>query len=333
MKVVIPVGALHVGGGCRVLANLANALAAAGHAVDVVIPDGAPIAYPLHCGVIKVPELTSATIPYGDVVLTNFYTTFLPAFQAWPNQCVRLSLGFEPLWAPDAEFALWTYRQGVPVISISHWLDDTIHDAVGTRTRVVNLGVNRRIFHPKGHKRHHEEKVILYIARDPNAGYSLKGFDDFAQAMHVFKRYYKKRYRLYLICPERPLALPGFPCRVFQPQTDRELAHLYRRADVFVSSSWFEGFALPPLEAMACGTPVVTTDSGGVRDFCHHKQSAYIAPPRNPKRLAHGIYKVLRKRDFRRHITHGAIASAREFDEAAQYRRMVAAIERIHAQR
>jgi glycosyltransferase involved in cell wall biosynthesis len=45
--------------------------------------------------------------------------------------------------------------------------------------------------------------------------------------------------------------------------TDAELAHLYRRAWVYASPSTYEGFGLPYLEAMACGTPVVATPNPG----------------------------------------------------------------------
>ncbi len=333
MKVVIPVGALHVGGGCRVLAGLANTLHAAGHDVDVVIPEAAPLEYALSCNVVKVPQLSAETIPYGDVVLPNFYSTFAPAYAAWPKQCVRLSLGFEPLWVPDPEVALWTYATGVPVISISNWLAQQIQIAVNVPSRVVNLGVNQRVFHPKGKKRHHHEKIILYMARDPDAGYALKGFADFQEAMQKFSRRYKGKYCVYMICPERVLTLDGIPHKTFQPKSDREIAHLYRRADVFVSTSWFEGFALPPLEALACGTPVVTTDSGGLRDFCVHKETAYMTRPRDTSRLAHGIYKVLRNRGFRKHIASRGLARAKQLNEEAQYLRMVQALEQIHFER
>lgn len=333
MKIVIPVGSLHVGGGCRVLADTANALHRRGHEVTVVIPEGRPIEYALDCAVMKVPELERQYIPYGDVVIPNFYTTFKPAFEAWPVECVRLSLGFEPLWVPDVDVALSTYSQGVPTISISHWLDDQIYQATGNRSYVVSLGVERKVFHPKGKKKKHKRKIILYIARDPSAGYDLKGYDDFLAAMHHLKQISRRKFTVYMICPERILPLPGIAHRTFQPTSDKEIAHLYRAADVFVSTSWFEGFALPPLEALSCGTPVVTTNSGGILDFCEHNKSAYITEPRNPVQLANGIKRMMYSRHLKRKLIQNGINSAKKHTKGRFERRIVRAIEQIYAMR
>lgn len=333
MKVVIPVGALHIGGGCRVLAEVANALASAGHDTEVVIPEGMPIEYALHCKITKVPSLAKEYIPFGDIVLPNFYTTFQGPFAAWPKQCVRLSLGFEPLWVPDAEYAIWTYQQGVPTISISHWLDDQIFMHSHQRGSVVNLGIDRAVFHPKGQKMQRSRKIILYLARDPQAGYELKGYDDFVQAMKILKRHYSKKFAVYMICPERDLPLSGIPHRIFHPKTDRDIAKLYRTADVFVSTSWFEGFALPPLEAMACGTPVVTTDSGGIRDFCFHRQNAYIVQPKDARKIAHGIQKVLTNEKFAKTLGSTGVKSSKQFTSGRFARRMVTTLETIYYNR
>ncbi len=48
--------------------------------------------------------------------------------------------------------------------------------------------------------------------------------------------------------------------------TDRELVSLYSAADLFVFPSLYEGFGFPPLEAMACGTPVVCSDAASIRE-------------------------------------------------------------------
>jgi glycosyltransferase involved in cell wall biosynthesis len=80
--------------------------------------------------------------------------------------------------------------------------------------------------------------------------------------------------------------------RLHRP-TREELAELYATCDLFVSASWREGFGLPPLEAMACGAPVVLTDSGGVREYARHGENCLMVPPRDPPALAEAMIRVL----------------------------------------
>jgi glycosyltransferase involved in cell wall biosynthesis len=83
------------------------------------------------------------------------------------------------------------------------------------------------------------------------------------------------------------------PLKRFHRPTKRELAQLYAACDLFVSASWREGFGLPPLEAMACGAPVVVTDSGGVREYARHDENCLVTPPRNPQALSEAMLRVL----------------------------------------
>ena len=65
----------------------------------------------------------------------------------------------------------------------------------------------------------------------------------------------------------------------YERPSDDELAELYSSADIFAFPSHIEGFGLPPLEAMACNTPVVTTDCLGVRDYVDNGKNAIMVPP------------------------------------------------------
>lgn len=334
MKVIIPVGDLHIGGGCKVLVEIANALQDSGHETEIVIPITGTVKYPIRGKMTVVPSLDKEYIPEGDLILTNFYTTCTGAYEAYPNRCVRLSLGFEPFWVPNQDLALWTYKRGVPTISISHWLDDQIASFTNHRTEVISLGVDPNTFYPLREKPlSGARKVVLYIARNPAAGYEMKGFYDFQQAMtHVYESYQGKVI-VHLICPEGELALPGIPHRVFHPKTETEMADLYRMADVFVSTSWFEAFALPPLEAMACGTPVVTTNSGGLLDYCTHMENCYVTQPKKPTELAEGILTVLNDETLAARFSEAGPRTTAKFTKEKYLKEFVNMLEDINRDR
>ena len=71
------------------------------------------------------------------------------------------------------------------------------------------------------------------------------------------------------------------------------LRYYYSAADVFVSTPWYEPFGITPLEAMACGTPVIGSAVGGIRFTVVDGQTGYLVPPRDPDALADRLAYVL----------------------------------------
>jgi glycosyltransferase involved in cell wall biosynthesis len=76
---------------------------------------------------------------------------------------------------------------------------------------------------------------------------------------------------------------------------DAELACLYRGARCFVYPSLYEGFGLPVVEAMACGTPVVTSRGGALEEVAGG--AAVLVDPRSPEAIAAGIAEAEARRD------------------------------------
>ncbi|MEJ2772068.1 glycosyltransferase [Stygiolobus sp. CP8521M] len=80
---------------------------------------------------------------------------------------------------------------------------------------------------------------------------------------------------------------------LFSDISDEMLAKLYSLADVFLYTSYAESFGLPPLEAMACGTPVVMSDNKGSRDYAISNFNTLISQPGDVNSLANNLLKVL----------------------------------------
>jgi glycosyltransferase involved in cell wall biosynthesis len=74
-----------------------------------------------------------------------------------------------------------------------------------------------------------------------------------------------------------------------------ELVDLYYNADVFAFAPiWDEGFGIPPVEAMAAGTPVVATRSGAIPEVVKDKQTGFLVSKNDPRALSESILKLLR---------------------------------------
>ena len=82
--------------------------------------------------------------------------------------------------------------------------------------------------------------------------------------------------------------------------SDKELAVLYRNAKMFVYPSLYEGFGLPPLEAMACGCPVVVSNVASLPEVCG--DAAYYVDPYDVESIADGMYRVLTDDDLRQNL-------------------------------
>jgi len=64
------------------------------------------------------------------------------------------------------------------------------------------------------------------------------------------------------------------------------LRYFYSAADVFVTTPWYEPFGITPIEAMACGTPVIGSAVGGIKNTVIDGETGYLVPPNNPIAIA-----------------------------------------------
>ena len=71
-----------------------------------------------------------------------------------------------------------------------------------------------------------------------------------------------------------------------------DAAALMRAADLVLSVPWYEPFGIVPLEAMACGTPVVASAVGGMLDTVEHRVTGEHVPPREPAALAAAVTRL-----------------------------------------
>lgn len=157
------------------------------------------------------------------------------------------------------------------------------------------------------------KKAILYLGDFR----PRKGLADFLQAVEkVYET--QKDIEIWVALKETGEVHTDVPLRqIYRPSVE-ELAELYRTCTIFVSASWFEGFGLPPLEAMACGAPVVVTDSGGVQDFVRHEENCLLISPRNPPEMASAILRILNDRLLQEKLRQNGPPTAAAFSwEAA----------------
>jgi glycosyltransferase involved in cell wall biosynthesis len=99
---------------------------------------------------------------------------------------------------------------------------------------------------------------------------------------------------------------------IFTGQTsDQELAELYGTANVFVFPSLYEGFGLPPLEAMACGCPVVASRTSSLPEVCG--DAARYIDPNDIESICDGISDVLSDQELAHDLSEKGLRQAKQF--------------------
>jgi D-inositol-3-phosphate glycosyltransferase len=171
---------------------------------------------------------------------------------------------------------------------------------------VVPCGVNMELFRPvdKAAARQSlglkDEKILLFVGRiDP-----LKGIGQLLKTVPLLEN--RENIRLIVIGGDensraeveelkKSAAKLGIGDRVtFQGLIKQDRLPLYySAADVCVVPSYYESFGLVPLEALACGTPVVATDVGDLKNIIRQGETGCIVTDNAPEKLAAGISAVL----------------------------------------
>ncbi|MBW2060802.1 MAG: glycosyltransferase family 4 protein [Deltaproteobacteria bacterium] len=169
------------------------------------------------------------------------------------------------------------------------------------KVHLVYTGVNAHTFSPDPSvERNPDDILFVGNAEDPRKGfrYLLEAMPELPSRVSltvVDKGEPDKHYAPGLV---RSMSLEGrvtFTGRL----TEAELIERYRRTQVLVMPSLFEGFGLPVAEAMACGTSVVTTRTGSLPEVVGDDQEGgLLVPPKDSRALAEAIHKVISEPDF-----------------------------------
>jgi len=129
-----------------------------------------------------------------------------------------------------------------------------------------------------------------------------------------------------------PLVQAGAPdvrrwVRIYRDVADADLAEFYSRAEVFAYPSLYEGFGLPVLEAMACGTPVVAASTSSLPEVAG--EAALLADPSNASDFAAKLLALLRDSALRSRLIAAGLERVRHFSWAQTAERTLAVYRRV----
>lgn len=291
-RIIFVLNATSVSGGIRTVFEEAEGLADRGFAVEIWSLEGQPEWIELNVPVTSFrtyADLLFALRGERAIKVATWWETAEIVFLASVNHGIPVDYvqEFETWFYPDqadgrAAVAA-SYRPEFRTITIARYQHAELAD-VGVRAELIPVGYDPETFH-----------VDTTVDRDHDVLLALgRSFfqKNFAMTRRAWERLGPERPRLLLFGGEPDIVSHDSAEYVVRPGDD-EVRGLYNRATCFVQTSYHEGFSLPILEAMACGCPVITTDSHGNRDFCENGVNCLIVPQDDDAALAAAISRLL----------------------------------------
>ena len=211
---------------------------------------------------------------------------------------------------------LFTGIQNMTIVTPSKWLANLVHKSFlkDYNVQVINNGIDLDRFKPtvsdfRQRYKLEDKIVILGVASVWEDRKGFKYFLDLAKMLD-------KDYQIVLVgVTNKQLSqLPKNIIGIKRTNSLKELAEIYSAVDVFLNPTLEDNFPTTNLEALACGTPVVTFNTGGSVECIDAKCGLVV-----PKGDTNSIIQILKKRNGIQLNAIDCVRRARAFDKSARY--------------
>ncbi|ACO33330.1 glycosyl transferase, group 1 family [Acidobacterium capsulatum ATCC 51196] len=267
-------------------------------------------------------------VPAADINIATSFETARPAALLGGKK-FYFAQHYEPYFATEKQdsegaktLALQSYHLGFRLVANSSWLLNQLRSELGDYD--VDLcpnAIDHKVFWGEPKQRIRPDKVVLISYGGRNAEW--KGFLDMAKAVARARSMAPDiniEWRVY----GKALLPPGNNIASYHALgflSPPELSSAYREADILLSASWYESFPLFPLEAMACGLAVVTTQSG-TEEYAIPAQTAEVVEARSTGSISDAILKLVNNPEHCYRIAVAGNRISREFTWERSVRRL-----------
>jgi glycosyltransferase involved in cell wall biosynthesis len=292
-------------GGARVISIYARELERRGHDVRIVVALGLqptlrehvrrlrrgqlrhvrPTRQPSHYDSIdhlvhrldRLGPIRPTDCPDADVIVATWWETaeWMAAMPASKGRHVHFVQGYEAFEHMPKDRVDAVLRSPNRKITISHWLDDLLRNEFGNRdVHHVPNGVDMRQFNAPPRDRS-ASPVVGMLYHEASIKNSQDGIDAFVGLKAEMPD--AKLIAFGNVAPSDAVPLPAGTSYNRSPPQDA-IKNIYAACDVWLCSSTRECFHFPPLEAMACRCPVISTPVGGPLDIVKQGENGFLVP-------------------------------------------------------
>lgn len=202
-----------------------------------------------------------------------------------------------------------------------HKVEQSILTAGIVEARIIPNGVDLVVFHPEDQTKVRAElgipqdaRILLFVGNTTQSNL----WKDYTTLEAAFKQVVERlpTEQIILIC----LGEERSPQRIgqaeiqfigFQNQPE-VVARYYQAADLYIHASKVDTFPNTVLEALACGTPAVATDVGGIPEQIKNGETGFLVPPKDVNAMTASIMMLLTNEELRRKFSIAAAQDVRE---------------------
>ncbi len=191
--------------------------------------------------------------------------------------------------------SLFTSVKSMTFVAPSNWLTDLVKQSFLSKYPAITIhnGIDLTVFRPsdtvsKCYENVSDKRVVLGVASNWSP---RKGLDDFVKLADLLGNDYS--VILVGLSEKQKRTLPDNVNGICRTNSTLELAELYRSADVFLNLTYEDNYPTTNLEALACGTPVITYDTGGSPESIMQKEN--VVPQGDLKAVVRAIERVCKE--------------------------------------
>jgi glycosyltransferase involved in cell wall biosynthesis len=257
------------------------------------------------------------SIPDCDLNIATLWVTAFPAFLSRKGKPVYFMQHYEEVFYPN-NLSLQKLgarlSYGLPMYKVanSSWLKKIILEKCGQDIPFSNNAIVVSDFGPQ-EKLSEKDGIIRVVTYSRPEDW--KGFGDAVAAMKVIRKKFGDRVEWRVFGYRNPILPPDneyFPYTYHPKLSFKELANLYATSDIALCLSWYESFPLPPLEAMASGTAVITT-AMGTEDYAFDGKNALVVKSRDISAMTDSIEKLITDGVLRKKLAAEGVKTAESF--------------------
>lgn len=306
-------------GGSKIILEYANRLAKKGHKINIVTYDEYPDWYELSDKInfVKVPENEDIEkyIPNSDVVVPTSWKCIRKAIKANKGPVVFFEQGGSHLFEIDRlseikRKVVYDRMQLPPFIyTVSKYSAEKIEEIYGRRSSIIYNALESKIFYPREKERNENEISITIVGSED---FKFKNVGEVLEVIRELKEKYQIKLN-WITQTEPKINIEEGKNAIVNPE-QKIIGDVLRNTDIYICNSEYESFGLPTLEAMTCGATVITTDTGGMRDFIIDRENALVIKHHNKEDMKEKIEMLINDKNLMHKMSQNGIATASKFN-------------------